>query len=126
MINGKIIIFQLTKRYMEIKIEGIKYNYKLFFLKNKNEKYFWSFKTICKITKKYSSINNLNEVLNILNLNTEDNRFSDTSDWCLTQKEVNRFNKTIMALLGDKKYLEYFEGKLNEDRKQGEWENVKL
>ena len=102
-----------------LKFYGNEYN--LFIVSDKVKNIFF-IKALHKKTKRYSSINNLNYILPELNINTTNQKSSD-SQWELSRKEINNFVKKITNPLGNKKFLEYLENQLNLDRIYGEWKN---
>ena len=107
-------------------IIGNKYNFKIIYEEfNENECY-WTLKAICKETNFYSGINNLNTILSELGIDggTICRKFEDSSVWEVSKLEMKKFNKIAKSFLTSEKYLKYLENKLDEDRVQGEWENV--
>ena len=107
---------------MEISFTGIRYNYKIF-IKSYGKEYNFAVKAIDKKTHRASWINTLNQLLSELDVNYEEERFAE-SDWMVTKKELKKLVRTTIELFTDKKYLPYFEGRLDEDRYEGEWENI--
>lgn len=114
------------REIMKTYFKGNKYNFKIIYKEfNKNE-CSWTLKAICKETNCYSGVNNLNPVLSELGIDegTICGRFEDSSIWEVSKQEMKEFNKIAKSFLTSKKYLKYLENKLDEDRRQGEWENV--
>ena len=111
---------------MKTFFEGNKYNFKIICKEfNENECY-WTLKAICKEMNCYSGINNLNPILSELGIDEDVicGRFEDSSLWKVSKREIKKFNKITKSFLTREKYLKYLENKLDEDRGQGEWENV--
>jgi len=112
---------------MKIFFKGDKYNFRIIYEEvNKNE-CSWTLKSICKKTNRYSGINNLNPVLSELGIDEDTmcGKFEDSFGWEVSKREMKKFNKIVKSFLTSEKYLKYLESKLDEDRSQGEWENVK-
>ncbi len=70
----------------------------------------------------YSTINTLNTVLSLFEIEENDPRAQD-ADWLLNAKEYRSFENIASNFLSDKKALAYLECKLDEDRACGEWAN---
>ncbi len=109
-----------TKKKRE-KFIGKKYIFELISEVNKNDVLFL-IRAIDKETERTSCINNLNAVLSEFGIDEVTNKFGD-SFWIVTEKEAHHFAKIAENFLSDKKYLDYLEMRLDEDRKCGEWEN---
>lgn len=108
-------------------IEGERYKFKIINEEYDNNEFFWTIRAICRKTRRYSGINNLNPILSELKVDFEkDRRFEDSCLWEASRKEINIFNKIAKSLVTDKRYLQYLEDKLDEDRSYGEWKNVEL
>ena len=103
-------------------LSGEKYNYQVITDRN-GESCLFSFRAIDPSTGRYSSINNLNTMLDEFGVNPYDERYTD-SVWVLDNSEADRFEKIAVDLLSDKTSVEYLEGELDEDRQCGEWENI--
>lgn len=73
---------------------------------------------------RYSFINNLNTVLSEFNISMDDKKVSD-SQWITSKRQSKLFFRKAKGLLSHKDYRDYVEKKLDEDRKCGEWENIK-
>ncbi len=114
----------------ETLIKGNKYNYKIINETFDDEVCFWTLRAICKKSKKYSGINNLNTVLGQLlsdkELDNENGKYEDSFAWEVTKKEMKKFNRIAKSLVTSDSFLNYLENKLDEDRSQGEWANVEL
>jgi len=100
---------------MEKIIDGKKYS---FHVVNDGQKFF--IKAICKMSGRYSCINNINAILSELKISQDNFHYYD-SKW-VTDKS-HHFYKNTINLLSDKSSLGYIEDKLDEDRFYGEWEN---
>lgn len=111
--------------YMKTFFEGDRYNFEVI-CKEVNKGHFWTLRAICKKTNSCSGINNLNPILSELGIDEDKicGRFEDSSRWDVSKQEMKNFNKITKTFLTDKNYLKYLENKLDEDRVQGEWENV--
>lgn len=105
-------------------ISGQKYLYKISLSGSRNH-YNFTVKAIDKQTKRTSFINTVNPLLSQLGIELSDNRYWE-SDWLLTKKELNSFYKKIKNILRNKEYLIYFESYLDQDRDEGEWENIDI
>ena len=103
-------------------ISGNKYNYKLL-LSSIGEEYQFSIKAIEKETKRTSFINTINVLLNELNIDSHNTRFGE-SEWTISKKELKTFLRKINKLFIDEKSLPYLENFLDQDRIEGEWENI--
>ena len=111
---------------MRIFFDGDRYNFEIIYKGFNKNKCYWTLKSICKQTNRYSGINNLNPILSEL-VTDEDivcRRFEDSSLWKVSKREMKKFNKLTKSFLTNKNYLRYLENKLDEDRCQGEWKNV--
>ena len=100
---------------MEKIVKGKKYNFQI---EADGDRFF--IKAICKISGRYSFINNLNAILSELKIPQNDFRYYD-SKW-VTSSATDFYKKTV-NFLSDKYSLNYVESKLDEDRFYGEWEN---
>ena len=99
-------------------VEGKKYRLEVF-----SRDSGFAIRAICKSSRRYSCINNLNTILSELGVDPEDPKFED-SWWELpTIEEAEELTDHAKELLRDRKFLFYLEGKLDEDRSYGEWEN---
>lgn len=102
----------------KLNIQGKKYDFKIkaggecFYIKVKH-----------KSTGRFSCINNLNTILSGLGVDMyNDDKYQD-SWWILPKNKARKFGKIAKEILFDKKFRDYLEEKLDEDRKCGEWEN---
>ena len=111
---------------MKTFFEGNKYNFKIIYKDFNENECSWTLKSICKQTNSYSGINNLNPILSELGIEEDTicGIFEDSSLWKISKREMEKFNKITKIFLTNKNYLKYLENKLDEDRGQGEWENV--
>ncbi len=101
---------------------GNKYNFSIIY-ESGGEVGLFSIRAIDPATGRYSSINNLNTILDELGVDPWDEKFVD-SVWVLDYSEAAEFEKIAVNLLTDKTFVEYLERRLDEDRSYGEWENV--
>lgn len=74
------------------------------------------------VSSKYSFINNLNVVLSVFNINIDDKKVLE-SQWFISKKQGDLFFRKAIKFLLNKNNRDYIEGKLDEDRACGEWEN---
>ncbi|MHC1565862.1 MAG: hypothetical protein ACXQS6_06055 [Candidatus Syntropharchaeales archaeon] len=77
----------------------------------------------CRTTGRFSCINNLNAVLSAFKIETDDPKTAD-SMWVVGKDEIDDFVDTAREFLSDSCFLDYLERCLDEDRMEGEWENV--
>jgi len=83
----------------------------------------FAIKAQCKTTGRYSFINNLNAIISAFNVNLNDFRFCE-SIWDVTSQETKKFKAIAKKLFTDRCFISYLEKKLDEDRIEGEWENI--
>ncbi len=102
-------------------IQGKKYNFELISHNEKNDFCFF-IRATSKSTNRFSCINNLNAILSLLEIDTNDPEFED-SMWVVTKNEAYKFVNIMQKSLSDSSFLDYLERKLDEDRESGEWEN---
>lgn len=100
---------------MEKVVRGNKYN---FYIISKREKFL--IKATCKLSGKYSCINNLNIILSELNIPQNNFRYHD-SMWNINKSKY--FYRKIVDSFSNRSFVDYIEKKLDEDRFYGEWEN---
>lgn len=107
---------------MSRRIQGRDYNFEIV---SYNGGYLFCFyiRAICKFTKRTSCINNLNPVLSEFGISQTNPKYVD-SMWEVTEKEAKRFVKTAIGFISNPTFLSYLEGKLDEDRMEGEWERI--
>ncbi len=107
--------------------DGNKYNFEIIYKEFNKNGCSWTLKAICKKMNCYSGINNLNSVLSELGVNEDAGcgKFEDSFWWEVSKREMKKFNRIAKSFLTNEKYLKYLENKLDEDRIQGEWENVR-
>jgi len=74
-------------------------------------------------SSRFSFINNLNAVLSEFNIGADDKRVSE-SQWLISGKQSSLFFKKATEFLLSGNSRNYIEGKLDEDRECGEWENI--
>ena len=104
---------------MITKISGTRYNFEIMVESTYSD---FSIKAICKNTRRFSSINNLNSMLSEFDISGDVPKFDD-STWTLTEEETSHFEATARQLFSSPSFRDYLEDKLDEDRKAGEWEN---
>lgn len=111
---------------METFFSGNRYNFKIINEKINKDEWYWTLKAISKETSHSSGINNLNSILSELGIDLDSmrRRFEDSCLWKVSKREMKNFNKIAGSFLTSRKYLKYLENRLEEDRSQGEWENV--
>ncbi len=111
---------------MKMFFRGNKYNFEIVCEKFNKNNCSWTLKAISKETNRYSAINNLNPILSELSVGefTICGRFEDSFGWEVSKQEMKEFNEIAKSFLTSKKYLEYLESRLDEDRSEGEWENA--
>jgi hypothetical protein len=106
---------------MITEIKGNRYNFEIM-VESTDTYSDFSIKAICKNTRRFSSINNLNAMLSEFDISGDDPKFDD-STWTLAEEEINHFDATARQLFSSSHFLTFLEGKLDEDRMAGEWEN---
>ena len=82
--------------------------------------------SICAIDKEtghFSSVNNLNTIISLFEVDSEKARYEDSS-WNLSSKECEKFRIIAMDAIKDNHFKHYLEEKLDADRNCGEWENI--
>ncbi|MBI3034881.1 hypothetical protein HYY71_01030 [Candidatus Woesearchaeota archaeon] len=106
---------------------GNKYNFEITYKQLNKHECSWTLKAICKATNRCSGVNNLNPVLSELGINEGIvcGKFEDSFGWKVSIQEMKKFNQIAKSFLTSENYLKYLENKLDEDRGQGEWENVR-
>lgn len=107
---------------MHRKIRGRHYNFEIV---SHNGGYLFCFhiRATCKFTKRTSCINNLNSILSEFGISQTNPKYVD-SMWEVTEREAKKFVKTTIGFLSNPTFLSYLEGKLDEDRMEGEWERI--
>lgn len=105
-----------------ITIKGRKYNFEIVSYAIKEDFCFF-IRAICKSTRRFSCINNLNAILSVFEIDVNDPKVAD-STWIVTKNEIYKFVDIIRQFLSDSSCLNYLERQLYEDRELGEWENV--
>lgn len=78
-----------------------------------------------RVSFRFSFINNLNAILSALNIGMDDENVSE-SQWIGYKKQVNVFFREATEVLSSETYRDYIEKELDEDRRCGEWENIKI
>jgi hypothetical protein len=106
---------------MITEISGTRYNFEIM-VENTDAYSDFSIRAICKNTRRFSSINNLNSMLSEFDISGDAPKFDD-STWTLTEEETNHLEATARQLFSSPSFLEYLEDKLDEDRMAGEWAN---
>ena len=100
-------------------IKGRKYSF-LVEHSRKNNLFGFYIKAISKKEKRYSYINNLNCILSILDIGTEDNKVPE-SQWIVKEKEANMFFNKMINFLSENTFRNFLENQLDVDRRLGEW-----
>lgn len=103
-------------------VKGHKYNFLVECSKN-NKLFGFYIKAISKKTKRYSYINNLNCILSIFGIITEDNKVSE-SQWIVKEKETSLLFNRAISFLSDVHFNNLLENQLDIDRKLGEWNKL--
>jgi len=110
--------------HKEIVVDGKRYNFKIVSEVFGDEVEFY-IRAICKFTKRTSCINNLNAVLSeLIGDNETDNPKYYDSSWTVTKKEAKKFMRIANNFLNCDRFMMYLEKKLDDDREEGEWENI--
>lgn len=112
----------MVKNINMILYSGLNYNYEVVLETVGSERNFY-IRAIDIQTGRYSSINNLNMILNELYVDIENPRYHD-SLWSVEASEIYRLRDTAVSLLSDLNFIRYLEDHLDEDRRCGEWENL--
>jgi hypothetical protein len=107
---------------MLIKVKGKRYNFEILSQDNEKDVCFY-IRAVCRYTRRTSCINNLNAVLSAFNVNPLKEKYAD-SMWEIPKSEANRLFSIGRKILRDRIFLNYLEDKLDEDRLEGEWDNV--
>lgn len=107
---------------MKRRLEGRKYFFDVTLEEGGNISLF-EIKAICKTTRRFSCINNLNVVLAELGVDSSNQDYDDSS-WTIDIRIATRCFETANSFLSDSQFLPYIENCLDEDRSYGEWENV--
>ena len=106
---------------MQKKVITEKYNF-IISLEDNLDTCLFSILAICNQTGRYSSINNLNQIIADLNIDPANPKYED-SNWVLSVREGRKlFNRAVNLFNGD--YLAFLKDRLDEDRSCGEWENT--
>lgn len=74
---------------------------------------------------RYSFINNLNPVLSMFRVCQNDKRVEESQWFLPTERMAISCYKEAIDLLSEIRFLHYLEKILDEDRRLGEWENIK-
>ena len=104
------------------KIERKQYNFEIVLSNGEYMSCFY-IRAICKSTRMTSCINNLNAVLSELGIENIKSEYID-SLWEVTKEAGEKFSQITTELLSTSTFLNYLEEKLDEDRIEGEWENI--
>lgn len=107
---------------MKTDISGNNYNYKIL-INRAGRSYLFEIIAICKISGRYSFINNLNTILSEFDIPENDVKFIE-STWLLAKNEVKHYFEFSNILFSSKQYIDYLEKQLDEDRSLGEWERI--
>lgn len=112
---------------------GERYDFDIVIEKCRIDCYF-HVRAICRDSKRTSCINNLNPMLLLFlpdcyeseedyyNLLDDSDHYD--SSWVISKGEVKKLAKIVEKALKDSFFLRYLEDKLDEDRLEGEWENI--
>lgn len=84
--------------------------------------YHFSIVAVHRNTRRTSFITTTNFILNLLDINTDENRFWE-SEWLISKEERILFTHKFENFIKQKHSLIIFEKFLGEDRLAGEWEN---
>lgn len=103
-------------------IQGLTYNFEVVW-NNENQENQFLIRAIEKSTGRSSCINNLNAVLSEFDIDIDDPKSEDSS-WIVTKDEAKRFYNIANCFLVDKRFRDYIERHLDEDRLCGEWANI--
>ncbi len=110
-------------------IVGKRYDFQVVCDKIDEKHYEFYIRAICKATQKTSCITNQNvissELLTEHQIENYDSypEFHD-STWVVTGRRAKKFTKIAKDFLADSKFAIYLENKLDDDREEGEWENI--
>jgi hypothetical protein len=107
---------------MRTYIHGRNYNFEIVLESGRKDSCFY-IRAICKYSKRTSCINNLNIILSELNVDIDAPKYQDSS-WLVTKREAKNLAVEGKSLLFDSSFRDYIESRLDEDRAQGEWENI--
>ena len=86
--------------------------------------YGFSIIAIHKQTKRCSTINTLNTILSWFEIDG-DSALADEPEWFITKRKLNQYRKLAKQIFSNKNYFKYLESKLDEDRSEGEWTNLR-
>lgn len=86
--------------------------------------YGFSIVAIHKQTKRCSAINTLNTILSWFGID-ENSPLSSEPEWFITKHKLNQYRELAKNIFSDKRYFKYLETKLDEDRSDGEWANLR-
>ncbi len=108
--------------------EGERYNFEVVSEDYEDEAEFY-IRAICKRTRRTSCINNLNAVLSGLLTERQIENYDDLpefhdSTWFITKRKAANLTKKAKAYLSAPNSLSYLENELDDDRYEGEWENI--
>lgn len=109
---------------MNFNLKGNKYKFIIQFQKENSDKGYFTVYAVCKKSGRYSTVNNLNFILSIFDIDSDNPHISESSDWFLSDKEFKSYFEIFNSIIGDNESLKMFEKRLVEDRLEGEWENV--
>jgi len=105
------------------KITGRKYKFEVGYVNGDSNTMKFFIKAICKKTKRYSCICNLNTILSEYRTSIKNISQMIDSTWIVKKSLCPKLVKNTRELLFDKEYLKYLERHLDYDRQLGEWEN---
>jgi len=112
----------------KIAVDGERYNFEVVSEDFGGEVDFY-IRAICKTTRRTSCINNLNAVLSELLTEYKSKNYNSypefhDSPWLVTKRKANGFIKIAKSFFADQRFVSYLENRLDEDRCEGEWENI--
>lgn len=103
-------------------ISGRKYRLEIVNTPFQNKVLFY-IKATDKKSKRYSHINNLNCILSLFNVGSNDFLVSE-SQWFIDKKQAKILAEKISIALESNDFSSYLEKQLDLDRFYGEWENI--
>ncbi len=112
----------------KIVVDGERYNFEIVSEDLGDEVEFY-IRAICKATRRTSCINNLNAVSSQLLTERQIENYDDHpefhgSTWFVTKRKAANLTKKAKAYLSDSNSLSYLENEIDDDRYEGEWENI--
>jgi len=105
-----------------IAAQGKKYGFEIV-TQHEPPEFTFFIKARCKATGRFSYINNLNTILSEFHIEVDDPKVAE-SIWVVSKCEIGDFINIAKQSFSDSFFLDYLERRLDEDRTEGEWENV--